>query len=72
MGVNPADLAGLTVEEKLDLISALWDSIEASAKAPTLTEAQAQELSRRRVQGLSEPDTMIDWSVVQQDLRKRS
>jgi len=27
MGVNPADLAGLTVEEKLDLISELWDSI---------------------------------------------
>jgi putative addiction module component (TIGR02574 family) len=56
MGVNPADLASLTVEEKLDLISTLWDSIEASAKAPTLTERQVHELSRRRTQGLSDPD----------------
>lgn len=72
MGVNPADLASLTVEEKLDLISTLWDSIEASGKAPTLTHGQTEELTRRRAQGLSDPDAMIDWSVVQRDLRKRS
>jgi putative addiction module component (TIGR02574 family) len=71
MGVDPADLAGLTVDEKRDLISAPWDSIEASAEVPTLTETQARELERRRIRGLSEPDAMIDWSVVRQDLRKR-
>lgn len=72
MSVNPPDLAGLTVDEKLELISTLWDSIEASATVPTLTETQAEELSRRRIQGLSDPDAMVDWSVVRQDLRKRS
>lgn len=72
MGVKPADLVSLTVEEKLDLISTLWDSIEESAKAPPLTQLQTDELKRRRVQGLSDPDTMIDWSEVQRDLRKRS
>lgn len=72
MGVNPAGLADLTVDEKLELISTLWDSIEASAAIPTSTKTQTEELSRRRVQGLSDPDAMIDWSVVRQDLSKRS
>ena len=71
MGVNPADLAGLTVEEKLDLISELWDSIESSTTLPSLTEAQSHELARRRVEGLSDPGVMIDWSAVRQDLRKK-
>lgn len=71
MGVNPADLAGLTVEEKLDLISELWDSIESSEAVAPLTEAQSRELARRRAEGLSDPGAMIDWSVVRQDLRKK-
>lgn len=71
MGVNPADLAGLTVEEKLDLISELWDSIEESAATPPLTDAQSQELARRRVEGFRDPAAMIDWAVVRQELRKK-
>jgi putative addiction module component (TIGR02574 family) len=71
MGVNPADLADLTVEEKLNLISELWDSIESSAALPPLTETQSQELAHRRAEGLSDPGAMIDWSAVRQDLRKK-
>jgi putative addiction module component (TIGR02574 family) len=72
MGVNPADLAELTTEEKLDLISELWDSIESSATVPPLSEAQARELARRRTEGLSDPAAMIDWSVVREELRKKT
>lgn len=68
MGINPADLARLTVDEKLDLISELWDSIEATAALPELTEGQSQELARRRAQGLNDPGAMIDWSVVREEL----
>jgi putative addiction module component (TIGR02574 family) len=71
MGVNPADLADLTVEEKLNLISELWDSIESSTTLPPLTEAQSQELARRRAQGLADPGVMIDWSAVRQVIRKK-
>jgi Putative addiction module component len=31
MGINPSDLASLSVEEKLAVISDLWDSIDATA-----------------------------------------
>ncbi len=69
MGANPADLAELITEEKLDLISELWDSIESSATAPPLSEAQSLELARRRAEELSDPAAMIDRSVVRKELR---
>jgi putative addiction module component (TIGR02574 family) len=71
MGVNPADLAGLSVDEKLDLISELWDSIEESEAILPLTGAQSQELARRRAEGLRDPAAMIDWPTVRQELRKK-
>jgi putative addiction module component (TIGR02574 family) len=71
MGVNPADLANLSIEEKLDLISELWDSIEASEAVPKLSEAQSAELARRRAEGLRDPSIMIDWSVVRDELFKK-
>jgi putative addiction module component (TIGR02574 family) len=72
MSVNPADLAKLSVEEKLDLISELWNSIESSNSAPTLSESQTAELVRRRSEGLSDPGSMIDWSTVRTELRRKS
>jgi putative addiction module component (TIGR02574 family) len=71
MGINPADLAALSVEEKLDLIADLWDSIEASAGVPVLSDEQTKELARRRAEGLREPAATIDWPSVRQELRKK-
>ena len=72
MSVGPADLAKLSVEEKLDLISELWNSIEASNSTPTLSESQSAELARRRSEGLNDPTLMVDWSIVEAELRKRT
>ncbi|HEX9555249.1 MAG TPA: addiction module protein [Reyranella sp.] len=72
MGVNPADLAGLTVEEKLALISELWDSIESTAAIPPLSDEQSRELARRRAEGLADPAATIDWPSVRQELFKKS
>ena len=71
MSVSSADLAKLSVEEKLDLISELWDSIEASHSTPTLSESQWAELARRRSEGLSDPASMIDWSIVRAEVSKQ-
>jgi putative addiction module component (TIGR02574 family) len=70
--VDPADLAKLSVEEKLELISDLWDSIEASSAAPPLSESQSEELARRRFEGLNDPSIMIDWAVIRKELRRKS
>ena len=71
MSVNPADLAKLSVEEKLELISDLWASIEASSSAPPLSESQAEELARRRSEGLGDPSSMIDWAIIWEELRRK-
>ena len=71
MGIDPADLAGLSVDEKLDLISDLWDSIEASAHTPPLSDAQSRELVRRRTEGLGDPSATVDWPTVRQELQKK-
>lgn len=68
MGVRPSDLVDLPLEEKLDLISKLWDSIEASAAAPSLTEEQQRELTSRRTSGLGDPAATTGWSVVKKSL----
>ena len=68
MGVRPPDLAGLSVEEKLDLISELWDSIEVSAEPLPLAEDQNYELRVRRSAGLSDPAATVVWSTVRKSL----
>jgi putative addiction module component (TIGR02574 family) len=72
MGINPSDLAGLSVEEKLDLISDLWDSIEATADMPPLSDVQNKELTRRRAEGLRDPAATLDYASVQQELLRKS
>ena len=71
MSVNPADLAKLSVEEKLELISDLWDSIEASSSAPPLSESQSEALARRRSEGLNDPSSMIDWPAIRNELHRK-
>ena len=71
MGVQPSDLAGLSVDEKLDLISELWDSIESSAAVPPLSEDQRAELQRRRTTGLADPSQTEDWRTVREKLFRK-
>lgn len=71
MGISPSDLAGLSLDEKLELISDLWDSIESTDRVLPLSDEQNRELFRRRAEGLRDPSAMIDWSSVRQELRKK-
>jgi putative addiction module component (TIGR02574 family) len=70
MGISRSDLAGLSLDEKLELISDLWDSIESPDGVP-LSDEQNRELFRRRAEGLGDPSAMIDWPSVRQELRKK-
>ena len=71
MGVNPADLASLTVDEKLALISELWDSIAAGEAIPSLSIVQDAELARRRAEGLANPAVTVDWSSMREELLEK-
>ncbi len=47
MARRASDFGNLSVEEKLQLIEDLWDSVADDPEALPLTDAQAEELDRR-------------------------
>jgi putative addiction module component (TIGR02574 family) len=54
----------LSLEEQLELVEALWDSITERGEAPPLTEAQRTELDRRLADHEAHPDDVVAWSDV--------
>ncbi len=63
-------LDDLTVEERIDLIGKLWDSLDAAAAAP-ITPALAAELDRREAEADEAPDGGESWPDIRGELRKK-
>jgi putative addiction module component (TIGR02574 family) len=63
------DFSHLSQQERLDLIEALWDSLEAGAVE--LTEAQAREIDRRVAMLDANPQDGRDAFEVLADFRRR-
>ena len=64
------DIRGLTAEERLALLSDIWDSL-APEEVP-LTEAQRTELDRRLDDLEADSDLGIPWEEVLRRIRGRS
>ena len=60
-----------SVAERLDLISALWDSIPNSLDGLPTPEWHREELERRLDAANVDPDGAIPWEKVRQRLRKK-
>jgi putative addiction module component (TIGR02574 family) len=54
----------LSVEEQLELVEALWDSIVDRNAVPSPTNAQKTELDRRLVDHATNPDDVVPWDEV--------
>lgn len=57
----------LDIDEQIELVEAMWDSIVSRGAAPALTEAQKTELDRRLADHLANPDDVVPWSEVKAD-----
>jgi putative addiction module component (TIGR02574 family) len=53
----------LSIDERLQLVEAIWDSIAESAALP-LTEAQKAELDRRLADHEANPSDVVSWNEV--------
>jgi len=53
----------MTVEERLQLVQAIWDSIDAAARPP-LNDALRAELDRRLADHLANPADVVPWEEV--------
>lgn len=60
-----------TVDERLDLISGVWDSIPDSLEELPIPEWHGKELERRLAAADADPDGAIPWEEVRQRLQKK-
>jgi putative addiction module component (TIGR02574 family) len=64
-------ISQLSVAERLDLISVLWDSIPDSLEELPIPDWHREELERRLAAADADPDAAIPWEEVRQRLRKK-
>ena len=64
-------ISQLSIAERLDLISVLWDSIPDSLEELPIPDWHREELKRRLAAADADPDGAIPWEEVRQRLRKK-
>jgi putative addiction module component (TIGR02574 family) len=67
MSDTKIDFSHLSVAERLSLIGAIWDSLEAPPESPELI----AELERRSAEAAADPDGGRTWEEVKADLKNR-
>ncbi len=61
----------MSIEDRIALATAIWDSIASEPHPPLLTEAQRQELDRRLAEHASNPDDVVPWEQVKAEALAR-
>lgn len=61
----------LSVEDRIALALAIWDSIAAEPHPPLLTEAQRQELQRRLDDHQANPSDVVPWEQIKAEALAR-
>ncbi len=61
----------MSVEDRIALALAIWDSIAAEPHPPLLTEAQRQELQRRLDDHQANPDDVVPWEQIKAEALAR-
>jgi putative addiction module component (TIGR02574 family) len=66
-----AEIESLSIDDRLRIVEAIWDSIAVESENLPLTEAQRQELERRLADHDANPDDGIPWDAVKAHTLKR-
>ncbi|MGB6063303.1 MAG: addiction module protein [Desulfomonilaceae bacterium] len=65
------EIATLSVDERIRLVEAIWDSITSEPGQPELTETQQEELERRLAAHKACPDDVVPWEDVKAQALER-
>jgi putative addiction module component (TIGR02574 family) len=71
MNADFANVFGLSVAEKLQLVEDLWDDIAAMPENVPVLDWQKEELARRKSNYAQNPGSGSSWEEVQERIRKR-
>jgi putative addiction module component (TIGR02574 family) len=61
----------LSIDERLQLVEEIWDSITNEVEAAPLTDAQRQEIDRRWAAHLANPTAAVPWEDVEAEILNR-
>jgi putative addiction module component (TIGR02574 family) len=61
----------MSVEERLELLDVLLDSLEADQASPGLSDEQVAELERRLADADARPDDVVEWEEVKAEALSR-
>lgn len=61
----------LSVQQRLDLIGELWDSIPDSVETLPIPDWHREELERRLAKADADPEAAIPWDEVRRRLREK-
>jgi putative addiction module component (TIGR02574 family) len=61
----------LSVEDRIALALAIWDSVAAQPHPPLLSEAQRQELQRRLDDHQANPEDVVPWEEIKAEALAR-
>lgn len=67
-----AEVLGLSISERIQLVEDIWDSIAASDVRPSLTDTQRAELDRRLASHAAEPEGGAPWEEVRRRILGRA
>jgi putative addiction module component (TIGR02574 family) len=71
MGQPAFDYRGLSIQDRLELIGDIWDSIVTEApEAVPVTAEQRAELDQRLADAEANPDDVVSWDEVRQELER--
>jgi putative addiction module component (TIGR02574 family) len=59
-----AEIASLPVDDRIQLVEAIWDTIASEPGQPELTDAQKKELERRLEAQAASPGAGVPWEEV--------
>ncbi len=62
--LDKLNIRALSVEERIQLVGEIWDSIAEERGEFELTDAQRDEIDRRLASYRANPDMAIPWEVV--------
>jgi putative addiction module component (TIGR02574 family) len=65
------EITALSIEDRIHLVQAIWDSIAAEQAYPDLTKAQQQEIDRRIADHEANPDNVLTWEEIKASLKKQ-
>jgi putative addiction module component (TIGR02574 family) len=65
------EILSLSVEERIQLVEAVWDSIAQHPEALPVTEARRKELDRRLAEHSRDPQAARPWSQVRGSLARK-